>query len=176
MEKQNHKLFRYIEKYSFAPKTMNTNLNEEFDTMKTAYATPFEAARFAESFLRDKPNYSECAYVAKRPLSFLPVMISSRNSGLLDRENLEIAHEHIIFPNSGDNIGWGNEGLFSESLSKHDYTHDDVCHNGETMRRAIATLSLQNRFDDKNHYHALWNNCQDFISAIRQRLGGMQRA
>ncbi len=143
--------------------------------MKTTHATPFEAARFAESFLRNKPNYSECAYVAKRPLSFLPGVISSRNSGLLDRENLELAHEHIIFSNSGDNIGWGNEGLFSESPSKQYYTHDNVCHNGETMRRAIATLSLQNRFDNKNLYHVLWNNCQDFVSAIKQRLSRMQK-
>ena len=126
------------------------------------------------SFLLNAPNYSECAYIGKRRISIAPAMVASERGRILDRKNLELVHEHILFANSGDNIGWGPNGLFSDKSVFSDYHLEDTCYNGEEMRRAIVTLQLEGRFHNKSLYRLLGNNCQDFISAIRKRIKNMR--
>lgn len=129
---------------------------------------------FTSSFLLNAPNYSECAYIGKRRITIAPAMVATEKGRVLDRNNLELAHEHILFANSGDNIGWGPNGLFADKSIPSDYQLEDVCYDGEEMRRAIVTLQLKERFHHKSLYSLFRNNCQDFISAIRNRIKNMR--
>jgi hypothetical protein len=143
------------------------------DIQQNSSLDPFA---FTSSFLQNAPNYSECAYIGKRRITIAPAMVAAEKGRVLDRNNLELVHEHILFANSGDNIGWGPNGLFSDKSVSSDYQLEDICYSGEEMRRAIVTLQLNERFHHKSLYSLFRNNCQDFISAIRNRIKNMRAA
>ncbi len=114
----------------------------------------------------------ECARFGKRALSWafwIPGFSGSKSNGTLDRRNLEFSHEHIKFDASGDNIGFGQHGLFQEDLSHYSYEWQAECYDGSLVRKAIARMGLQ------KPYNFITNNCQDFAASVRgvyQRIFG----
>ena len=136
--------------------------------MTVYYRNSDESKAFTESFVLNSPNYSECAYIGRRPLTSLSFLSSIPYNQALDRNNLELVHQHIIFANSGDNIGWSHKGLFSEDVRNKKYSLEPTCFEGATMRRAISLIDIDGKFDDRRWYHLLRNNCQDFISRIQE--------
>lgn len=123
-----------------------------------------DEVQYLRSFGFKEPNQSECARTGKRSLSWffwVPAISGGWKNSILDRNNLELSHEHIFFSGSGDNIGWGKRGLFTEDSRASRYKLDSTCYNGETMRRAIASSLFS------TSYGYFSNNCQDFVERIR---------
>ena len=107
-----------------------------------------------------EPPYCECVNTGKRSLSWAPWVpgVSSLNSSPLDKENLELSHEHLIWEQSGANVGFGPDGLFGEDFEYKRYRMGSTCYDGSKMRKALYSV------DVSQSYNFLRNNCQDFIS------------
>lgn len=77
--------------------------------------------------------------------------------------NIEVAHEQDFFEDgSGDNIGFGPEGRFSEENPtgmRYTYYIDEK-YDDAIMREALK------RVKDGN-YNLLFNNCQDWADRLR---------
>lgn len=117
--------------------------------------------------LDQQPPYCECARVGKRPLSWgtwIPNVSSGKRNGVLDRNNIEFSHEHVLFDQSGDNFGFGPDGVFSEDTSKFEYRLDQNCYDGQLMRQIYQKLKLS------KPYRFIGNNCQDFIDRVRELI------
>jgi len=94
-------------------------------------------------------NQCECATTGKRSLSWLfwiPFISGGSKNSLLDRNNLELSHEHIFFSGSGDNIGWGEKGFFSEAEGTLGYQMNHECYNGSTIRKVISSMHDWTRY------------------------------
>ncbi len=117
-----------------------------------------------------QPSTGECARFEKRPLSWavwLPLLSANTT---LDKVNLEFSHEHLVFEDTGDNIGFGPNGLFSEDIDQYEYQDKSKCFDAAIMRKAI--VALENKFLSYNFF---LNNCQDYAKALRDmynELGG----
>lgn len=121
--------------------------------------------RYAVRLLAERaPPLCECARAVKRPLSWgvwLPGISGWRDMPL-DRWNKELSHEHLVFPASGDSIGFGPQGLFTETYAEARYVHLSECFDGSLMREAIAATPPPGR------YSIFTNNCQHFVAAVRR--------
>jgi hypothetical protein len=118
-----------------------------------------------QDILTSSPPYSECAYVAKRPLSWavwIKGFSQAAKGSFLDRYNKEFSHEHIIFEQSGENIGFGPEGLFREDVTSYNYRLDSPCFDGARMRQAVSLTQ------EPRTYFFLFNNCQSFVERVKQ--------
>jgi hypothetical protein len=140
-----------------------------------------------------QPPLSECARIGQRQLSWAPWVpgVSKSKGSLLDRHNFELSHEHVFFESSGDNVGWSNNGIFSEQMCQFEYKMDPTCYDGSLMRAALASMSvapagfapsklarITGLFGFNRLYDFLRNNCQDFVSralAQYQKLSGSSR-
>lgn len=112
------------------------------------------------------PALCECARIGKRPLSWAPWLGAfsyGSKGGMLDRNNLEFSHEHILFEGTGENIGFGPHGRFTEDTSSYRYRWDEHCYSGATLRAALSSVSTP------EPYNFFINNCQDFISKVKDR-------
>jgi len=112
------------------------------------------------------PQYCECARIGKRSLSWAPWLggLSRGTDGsLLNRRNLEVAHEHLYFEQSKDNIGFGPHGLFDENVQTEPYRWDERCYDGTSMRETLRTIG------EVGAYNFLKNNCQDFMARVKER-------
>lgn len=112
-----------------------------------------------------RPPYCECARIAKRPLAWglwLSELSDSEDGSFLDRNNLELSHEHLFFEQSGHNIGFGPKGLFSEEKTAFSYREGKECYNGELMRQVLERIPLP------HFYSLIGNNCQRFIEKVRE--------
>ena len=107
---------------------------------------------------------------AHRPLKRLPFISQPRPAdSFSDRNNVQLAHEHIFFCDNGRierNVGFGPDGRFSEELISEKYRlvngqkyntsiinsilGPDACYNSE-----VGTYGLRS------------NNCQDFAERVR---------
>ena len=103
------------------------------------------------------------AYFAKRPLSVFPWLgaLSCNVGSLDDQYNTEISHEHIFFEDgkSPDNIGFGPEGLFTET-SFEGYRRRDGGYNDCIMRIAYKRVPT-------GKYKLFGNNCQVWAQKVR---------
>ena len=138
--------FEYIRKTrnSFSRFSISEPLTKQKwrEAVTTYYRNRDESKAFTGSFILQSPNYSECAYIGRRPLKSLSFLPSTPYNRVLDRANLELAHQHIIFANSGDNIGLSHKGLFSEDVRNKKYSLEPTCFEGAVMRRAIALSDI----------------------------------
>lgn len=119
---------------------------------------PEENRRNALEF--NEPPYCECARTGDRPLSWLTRLPFFSDNSVLDYFNKEVGHEHIQFTASGDNIGFGPHGLFSEDVTSYDYNWAPECYDGSTMRKAIAET------EPREPYLFAWNNCQSYVEDV----------
>jgi hypothetical protein len=117
------------------------------------------------------PQYCECAKIGKRSLSWAPWLgILSKNDGsYLDRHNLEIAHEHIFFEQSKDNVGFSPQGLFQEDVESQNYRFDERCYDGTAMRETLR------RIGDAGPYNFFKNNCQDFMARVKETYSRLSK-
>ena len=123
---------------------------------------------FRQRFVRDAPPMSECARVARRPLSWLGWIPGLSSNPLLDLLNKEVSHQHIIFESSGDNIGYGPRGMFSEDVTRWPYRYEKTCYDGNFMRQAIACT------DPPSWYLGLLSNCQSYIQRVLDRYSDLK--
>ncbi len=120
--------------------------------------------RALKALVQFEPPYCECVRVGKRPLSwaFWIPGFSELQGSLLDKQNLEFSHEHLLWEQSHANIGFGPQGLFGEDTNRKGYRVKNECLDGSRMRKALQELK------DFGTYHLLMRNCQDFVEqAIR---------
>ena len=111
-----------------------------------------------------QPPYCECARFGKRPLSWftwVPGMSDSKDNSFIERNNLELSHEHLFFDQSGDNIGFGPKGYFSENDGNYKYKYEKECFDGALMRKALLKVK------DMSSYFIVSSNCQVFAERIR---------
>lgn len=83
--------------------------------------------------------------------------------------NLRLVHEHIWFDNSyqlpkvgaKNNIGFHDNELFSEDVSSRGYTTRDTYDDEGALVEAI------NENDKPGEYNLITNNCQDWVTSVR---------
>ena len=123
-----------------------------------------------------EPPYCECARIGSRALAdgSMPVLRYLTGSiGYLDRINLQLEHQHVMFDQSRDNIGlMGSEGqpeLFREDVDNQTYHFaSDECLDGSLMRRAVMTTGIPQA------YAWLGYNCQAYIDSVREKYGELK--
>jgi hypothetical protein len=81
--------------------------------------------------------------------------------------NTELSHEHGFFEDgSGENIGFGPDGRFSEDPAGRGYRYNDTHYDDALMRRALERV-----FDGDYSLLGLdgkpKNNCQDWADRAR---------
>ena len=112
------------------------------------------------------------AKICMRPLKGVPISTNGW-TGI----DLGIYHQHIFYGDGG-NIGYSNNGIFSETESKviAQYKCSDVIYDDKLMRKAVDNVRakpdniLRNKLGlDKSkqygndNYGVASNNCQDFV-------------
>ena len=103
----------------------------------------------------------------KRPLSGLPWLPIMSSNSTADAHNTEISHEHGFFEDvSGDNIGFGPKGRFSEDPNRKGYRYDNRHYDDNLMREALKNV-------EDGEYSLLGfgkpkNNCQDWADRLRE--------
>ena len=112
--------------------------------------------------LGDAPPACECARIARRPLQIVPWINGVSENKFADRLNLELSHQHILFQLSGDNIGFGPKGLFSEETAEKGYRLGTECLDGEKLRQAVAEVPTPGK------YGFFTNNCQVYVERVLQ--------
>lgn len=112
----------------------------------------------------EQVNMSACAWIGKRPLSALPWLgaLSSSPNSILDRLNIELSHQHIWFDDSGSNIGYSPDGLFSEDIGSKNYETDGVCYDPSKLRAVFGAISSKGI----SSYNWITSNCQGFVSRV----------
>jgi hypothetical protein len=114
-----------------------------------------------------QPNFSECAYIGTRPLSWARgLRVEGEKGGFLDSYNKQLVHQHIAWNQSGDNVGWGPHSLsadpklFSEALGAQDYRWQAECFDGGLMRQAVAET------EPPSSYWFFFSNCQSYVERV----------
>ena len=111
-----------------------------------------------------------------------PLYSFSRSSGesgiylpkLKIRGNYHLRHEHGFYEDgTGDNIGYGDNGLFSEDESKA-YDRFGPHYDDAIMRKSENNLRKSGDWT-ANKYHLFGHNCQDFADALRHEYCHMKR-
>jgi hypothetical protein len=102
-----------------------------------------------------------------------PPQIDSGIGRIGTRNNLLLAHEHIIFCNGNRierNIGFGNNfdgQRFSEEVSAREYfPFDNQRYDRDIISNILGPDSC--RKSEASTYNLLTNNCQDFADRVRQ--------
>ena len=122
-----------------------------------------------QTLLAEEPPYCECARTGKRSLSWAAWVPGLSANPLSAALNKEFAHEHVIFDQSRDNIGYGPHGLFKEDVDKMSYRLDGDCFDGSLMRQAVEET------EPPSVYLFFMRNCQTYVERVRdtyQRLKG----
>jgi RHS repeat-associated protein len=107
----------------------------------------------------------------KRPLNGLPWIPGASSNPIDDAFNTEISHEHGFFEDgSGDNIGFGPGGRFSEDAKG--YRYDTQHYDDALMREALKNVK-------DGDYSLLGfgktkNNCQDWAYRLRGEYHRLQ--
>lgn len=130
-------------------------------------------------WIADEPPLCECARIGKRPLSWTPFIPGYKEVSALNAINQEPFHEHIVFEESRDNIGfgpgsWKKDGafageLFAEDVDNYRYTYTDECFDGTIMRRAILETPKP------NGYSFFGINCQTYVERVRDAYYGIKK-
>ena len=107
---------------------------------------------------------------AHRPLKRLPFISQPRPAdSFFDRNNVQLAHEHIFFCNNGRierNVGFGPDGRFSEESFSGEYR----LVNNQKYNTSIINSILGPDACYKSEvgtYGLRSNNCQDFAARVR---------
>ncbi|MCU0107959.1 RHS repeat domain-containing protein, partial [Rodentibacter caecimuris] len=131
------------------------------------WVDPLGLARFCTRALKNIPGSSD---------------IDPNFRGGLD---LGIFHEHIFY-DDGTNIGYGGDGLFSETSMKG-YKCSNTHYDDETMRQAVNNVKNRtkptlekadngeivirnNLVFGNDNYSLLMNNCQDFSTEVEKEI------
>ena len=112
-------------------------------------------------------------YFGKRPLSGLPWIPIASSNPIDDYFNTELSHEHGFFEDgTGDNIGFGPKGRFSEVPTGKGYRCDNKHYDDNLMGEALKNVK------DGEYSNWLWkkNNCQDWAERLRQEYERLRRA
>ena len=136
---------------------------------KVSRAATNASDRLTSDLQSSEPLFCECARTGKRALSWarwIPGLSSNPVSGWA---NKEFAHEHIIFDQSGDNIGFGPHGLFSEDHKSMSYHLDGECYDGSVMRAAIEQTK------PPGAYLFFIQNCQTYVERVRDAYNRLKR-
>lgn len=113
-------------------------------------------------------------YFGNRPLSdgkapWFPVGSSNPIDNYF---NTELSHEHGFFEDgTGDNIGFGPVGRFSEDPTGKDYRYDNKHYDDNLMREALEHVK------DGGYSNKPWkkNNCQDWAERLRKEYERLRR-
>ncbi|MFN9548608.1 MAG: hypothetical protein ACK6AD_16360 [Cyanobacteriota bacterium] len=107
---------------------------------------------------------------AHRPLKRLPFISQPRPAdSFSDRNNVQLAHEHIFFCNNGRierNVGFGLDGRFSEeSISDKYRLVNDQKYNPSIINSILGPDACYK--SEVGTYGLRSNNCQDFAARVR---------
>jgi RHS repeat-associated protein len=114
---------------------------------------------------------SGLGHFGKRPLSGLPWIPLASSNPIDNYLNTEISHEHFFFDDgSGDNVGFGPHGRFSEDPSGKDYRYDNAQYDDALMREALKNVQ------DGEYSNWPWNkdNCQDWADRLRKEYNKLK--
>jgi hypothetical protein len=127
----------------------------------------------AYSGLRIGQNAAENnAYFANRAMEGSSWSDDFSDNKILDKWNLEYSHEQIFMDDTGENIGYFGDGLFSggEIRSDKDYLLSTYAKTGDDnyddniMRQAIKNVDTTQYLEK---YNVITNNCQDYADSVR---------
>jgi hypothetical protein len=127
-----------------------------------------EEGSIDEKLCKDNGQY---VVFAQRPLKNFNVVSMPRERGTRsDRNNIQLAHEHIFFCKDKKierNIGFGPKGRFSEeNISKNYALIDGEKYDTHTIDTILGTGLKMCYWD--NQYGLRTNNCQDFTARVRK--------
>ena len=110
------------------------------------------------------------AVFAHRPLKRLPFISQPRpTDSFFDRNNVQLAHEHIFFCNNGRlerNVGFGPDGRFSEESFSGKYRLvNDQKYNTSIINSILGPDACYK--SEVGTYGLSSNNCQDFAARVR---------
>jgi hypothetical protein len=116
---------------------------------------------------------------AQRPLTRLPFIPQPRPSdSFSDRNNVQLAHEHIFFCNNGRierNVGFGPDGRFSEETISEKYRLvNDRRYNPAIINSILGPDACY--ISDVGTYGLRSNNCQDFAARVRTEYNRRESA
>ena len=104
----------------------------------------------------------------KRPLNGLPWIPVASSNSIDDFHNAEISHEHGFFDDgSNENIGFREDGRFSEDVRDLDYRYDDKFYNDDIMREALNNVE-DGKYSLMGFGEHEKNNCQDWAERLRE--------
>jgi hypothetical protein len=128
---------------------------------------------------------SNCARVIWKKLSWMPW--SPRWSkdvagGFLDRYNLELAHQHLVFESTGENIGYAPRAIVARGEKRFsDYLYGTLYsypNNSYRNPRSFEVRASSGCYDEKimkkavkktaapRYYFLVGSNCQKYIDAV----------
>jgi RHS repeat-associated protein len=113
-------------------------------------------------------------YFGKRPLlnGEAPWIPDVSSNPIDDFLNTELSHEHGFFEDgTGDNIGFGKYGRFSEDPTGKGYRYDNKRYEDALMREALKHVK------DAKYSNMPWKqyNCQDWAEDLRNEYEKLRR-
>ncbi|MFA5144009.1 MAG: RHS repeat-associated core domain-containing protein [Candidatus Omnitrophota bacterium] len=108
----------------------------------------------------------------KRPLEGKPWFDNASDNRADDYLNTELSHEHGFFEDgSGENVGFGPKGRFSEDPMGKGYRYGTEHYDDELMREALKNVK------DGKYSNWPWskNNCQDWAERLRREYERLKK-
>lgn len=105
-------------------------------------------------------------------MSNLPWLPGGSSNPLDNYFNTELSHEHGFFEDgSGQNIGFGPNGRFSEDPNGKNYRFDGKHYDDSLMREALKNIT------DGKYSNKPWNknNCQDWAERLRKEYERLKK-
>lgn len=108
----------------------------------------------------------------KRPLVGLPWIPGKSSNSIDDFFNTEPSHKHGFFEDgSGENVGFGPEGRFSENPAGKGYRYGDTHYDDDVMRDALSNIE-----DGKySNWPGKKNSCQDWADRLRKEYQRIEK-
>ncbi len=111
----------------------------------------------------------------KRPLSGAPWIPGGSSNPIDNYFNTEISHEHGFFEDgSGENIGFGPDGRFTEDPTDKGYRYDDTYYDDALIREALGNIG-DGEYSLLGWGDPVKNNCQDWAERLRNEYERLHR-
>ncbi len=157
--------------YYYRARTMNPQLGRFMQNDPLLFVNGMNMYSYVGNRVTKNTDPFGLAYFQSRPLAVTNFFFGRGfmiNFPCSDWHNINISHEHIFF-DDGSNIGWGKDGIFTETdttvLRRYRGARSEDF-DDELLRYAIEEVR---KADGKKEYSLFKNNCQDWAERVRRK-------